>query len=57
MVAITTISVLPDGKFCLASVPDLALSESQLRSELLRQGDDECIVDDVIAWAKRFPWR
>jgi hypothetical protein len=48
------ILMLPDGMFSLNDMPQFALSESQLRSELLKRGNDEYRVDDIIARAKRF---
>jgi hypothetical protein len=48
------ILVLPDGRFSLDDMPQFALSESQLRSELLKRGNDEYRVDDIIARTKRF---
>ncbi len=47
------IVVLPDGMFSLNDIPQFALSKPQFRSELLKQGHDEYVVDDIIGCANR----
>lgn len=47
------ISKLPDGRFVLATQPQRALSEDELRRELSRRIDRPDIVEDLIARAKR----
>jgi hypothetical protein len=59
----TCITVLPDGRFSIAdlgeeSPPSFvalspALSEQELRDELILRGVDKSIVDDLIDRAKR----
>jgi hypothetical protein len=59
----TCITMLPDGRFSIADLPDEspaafaplspALSEQELRDELVRRGVDKSIVDDLIGRTKR----
>jgi hypothetical protein len=59
----TCITTLPDGRFSIADLPEEspasfaplspALSEQELRDELIRRGVDKTIVDDLINRAKR----
>lgn len=49
----TTISKLPDGRFTLATHPQCALSEAELREELMATNSRSDIVDDIIYRAKK----
>jgi len=59
----TCITVLPDARFSIADLPDEsptsfaplspALSEQELRDELIRRGVDPGIADDLIGRTKR----
>jgi SOS response regulatory protein OraA/RecX len=49
----TTISKLPDGRFALATDPQRALSEPELREELMATNSRPDIIEDVIYRAKQ----
>jgi hypothetical protein len=48
------ITVLPYGRFVLSECPGFALSETELRTELLKRGVLREIVDDLISRLDRF---
>ena len=50
---ILKISKLPDGRYNLSTNPHLALSEAELRNELLALDHPERIVDGLIRMGKR----
>jgi len=49
----TTISKLPDGRFTLLTDPQRALSEAELREELMVTNSRPDIVEDIIYHAKQ----
>ncbi|MGB9456632.1 MAG: hypothetical protein WCB12_11340 [Bryobacteraceae bacterium] len=49
----TAILTLPDGRFTLAADPQRALSEAELREELMATNSSADIVEDIIYRAKR----
>jgi hypothetical protein len=49
----TEISKLPDGRFTLSTDPIRALSEAELREELMATNSDPGVVEDIIYRAKQ----